>query len=170
MKLRKAIAFLLAAMMLCAGIAASAEKDFCSEQIMKHEEMKERKISVCIRNSGSFTLRASRLYGRQIQGVGEDGSFILGPWECVDSRHGMDSGSEYTELPGTYVIFAYSVDVRGGTHWPFSGVFWRNVNEPVESVTCKTGGGYRNVSVDILVNQKTVYSCENCDPHSEWKP
>lgn len=137
---------------------------------MKYEEMKERKISVRIWNDGPFILRASRLYGRQIEGVGEDGSFILGPWECVHSRHGMYSGSEYTELPGTYVIFAYSVDIRGGTNWPYSGVFWRNVNEPMESVTCRTGDSSRSVSVDILVNQKTVYSCERCDSHSEWKP
>lgn len=132
--------------------------------------MKNRSISVGINNYGFYVLKTSILYGRQVTGVDADGSFRLGPWEVVDRCSTMAMGGRYFSISGTYAMFAYSVDITAGTDWPYSGIFWTNLNEPVTQLSCNMSGTCRMVDISLVVNGKTVYSRDNCDPHREWKP
>lgn len=172
MKFTKTIAMLLAALLLCLAVcpAVSAESDYHAEQVRKFEEMKKSKISFGVVNAGLFAIKTSIVYGREVTGVAEDGSFILGPWKVIDKRTNKGLGGVYCDLPGTYINFAWSVDIVFGTDWPFSGVFYRDTSTPVKQLSVTAGGTVRMVDITLKVNNKVVYSESNCDSHSEWKP
>lgn len=174
--MKKLIAILSALVLLLTGLCAAAGAEtgvtdsYYEQQVKKFEEMKSRSISAGINNNGFFIIKKSLLYARKVTGVAPDGYFILGPWEVVNTQTGMFMGGDYFDLPGTCAMFAWSVDILAGTDWPYSGIFWTNIDEPVTQVSCTVSGGCRNVSAKLTVNGRTVYSCDDCDAHKEWKP
>lgn len=174
MKFRKIISILLAAMMLAAGIlaAAGAEaaegKTYYEKRVAEYEDMKARSAYVTINLRESwYEFNASKLYGRKITGVAEDGSWILGPWELLS-----DSLERYNRLtlPWTYFAFAYSFDIFWGTDWPYSGVFWNNPDARPTHVGIYPSGTCRMADIKITVDGTAVVDISNCSPHSEWKP
>ena len=169
MKFTKAVALILAAAILCIGLVpfAGAEGSYYEEQARKFEAMKKKTIRVWIDNDGLFCRKSQKLWARKVTGLSYDGAFMLGPWECFDNC------SDNFSLPGTYVMFGYSVDVTLGTDWPYSGCFRgydQIEGDLVDLIWIKLHGGARCVCITILVNDKVVYYKEDCDSHSEWRP
>ncbi len=153
------------------GTAVSCEgSDFYREQLQKFEDMKKREISVEVSHNGGYVAKSSKFYARKVTGVAENGNFILGPWECVDKHTNEPMGSDEFTLSGTYVMFAYSLDIVWGTNFPYSGVFWDNINEPVKEIYISHSGLCRCVYMRILVNGEEVVWEEDCSSHTEWTP
>ena len=69
-------------------------------------------------------------------------------------------------ISGAYAEFGFEVDVRGGTDWPYSDVFWRASDGVVNNIKIETGGTCRMANIKITVNDKEVFSKKNCDSHS----
>lgn len=172
MKLRKVIALVLAVTLLCGALVftASADSDYRTRQLERFEEMKCRTIDVKIEQSGGYVLKSSKFYAREVDGVAENGDFILGPWKCLDSDTNVPMTTRTFHASGTCVAFAYSCDIVWGTDFPYSGVFWNDPCRDVSSVEIHLSGLVRTVQCAIKVNGKWIYSCDDCDAHSEWKP
>ena len=172
MKLIRLGAFILAAVILSTGLIftanAESESSYYEEQVLKFEEMKRRAIPVELEFAGGYVVKASKFYGRRVIGVEPDGSFIPGPWELLDYRTNEPMMDATFYVPGTYVQFAYSCDIFWGTDWPYSGVFWNEINTPVEGIEIMLQGLVRNVSVPIYVNDELSFCNDDCDAHSEW--
>lgn len=174
MKCRRMIALLLAAviMSLTLATAASAERSPYDEAVAKYEQLKNGTIDVDLDFSGGFVIKESKFYAREIIGVNEDGSWILGPWRMVNytADTGFGTESRFT-LPQTYFQFAYSVDIMWGTDWPYSGIFWDGTsNMTPNKIYIHISELPRNVCIAINVNGYPVYFCKDCDSHKEWKP
>lgn len=173
MKLVKAIAVLLAVMMLTTGLlatasAAPANSSHYQEQLAKYEAMKSNTIWINLNRDFWYELKASKLYGRRITGVAPDGSWILGAWELLDDSTLIANKTESTD--GTYFAFAYSFDIIWGTDWPYSGVFYSNPDDPPATIRIRIGGTCRMASIHIEVDGRTVVDESNCSSHSEWRP
>ena len=166
MKTIKTIALMLVVMFMCLAMipTVSAESSYYEEQVSKFENMKSRTISIEIKNFGGFSRDKERFYARKVTGVKEDGSFILGGWECFSNP------SKNFTLPGNYVHFGYSVDITWGTDFPYSGPFWTKTNTQVDSIRITLSGICRMVYVNIDVNGTCVVNESNCSSHSEWRP
>lgn len=105
------------------------------------------------------------LYGRKITGIDDNGKLILGNWEEIDNNKG---DVKRNDIPGSYAEFGFEVDVRGGTDWPYSNVFWRANNGVVNNIKIETGGTCRMANVKISVNGNEVFNKKNCDSHSRY--
>ena len=173
MKLQKAVACILAVILLCMvmTVPGTADSSRREEQLEKYEQMKRSTVHVTISNSGLYLMKSSKLYVRKVTGVDEEGNFILGGWERVysESDVGMDR-TDSVVVPGTGVCFAYSFDVRLGTDFPYSGVFLNDQTRDVGSVDVLLGGLVRMVECIIKIDGKINYSDFNCDSHTDWKP
>ena len=83
-------------------------------------------------NHGLYHAKNVKLYGKKIIGVTKIGSFVLGEWEQLNTQtsfNGAHLDGCCCEINGTYIAFAFSFDVTWGTDFPFSGVFWNNIND-----------------------------------------
>ena len=143
--------------------------DYYEEQMAKYEGMKDRTIDFTFSNTGIYTVKYMKLYTRQVEGVEEDGSFIIGPWKLVKEETKRTTRIEM-KLPGTCVLFAFGFDILWGTDWPYSGVFWDKVDVPVNNIFINSSGLVRTASLKIEVNGNTVFDDWNLPSHSEWKP
>lgn len=172
MKLRKLFSVLLAVVLIgtAMSVTTASAADYYREQIWKYNEMKARTIKVSLDFSGGYVLKSTKLYGRKVTGVAPDGNFILGPWEVLHSDTYVPLSFPRLTIDGTYIQFAYSVDIMWGTDFPYSGIFKKDVDTPVEDINIILAGTVRNVSVHIYVNEGSVYKNDNCSPHSEWTP
>ena len=173
MKLKKLIACVLAAILLCTlmMVPASAESSRREEQQKKFENMQHSSVHVTITCDGGYYQKSSKLYVRKVTGVDQDGNFILSGWEKVYDRSDVPFNDTYTViLPGTSVCFAYSFDVRIGTDFPYSGVFWNKPDVQVSNITIAADGLVRTPSIKITVDGTTVVNESNCSAHSEWTP
>lgn len=172
MKLKKVIAFLLAAMMICmaAVFTASAESSYRDEQLKKFKTMQHKTVHANICNGGLFNLKSSKLYAKEVTGVDDEGNFILGPWKRVYNESNVSSCTDEIVLPGTCVAFAYSVDITWGTDFPYSGVFWNKPNQMIDDIDICMYGGCRTVRVEIKVDDNTVVDNYKCSSHKEWTP
>ena len=142
------------------------------EQAVEHfEEIKNKQVHIRFSHRGLYVANESILYARKIVGVNEDGTYQLGPWECLSHRSNVAycDDKEIT-LPATYVIFGYSFDITWGTDWPYSQQFWNNANTVAEDVLIVITGGNRTPEVLIMVNGNTVYKNDNCSAHNQWIP
>ncbi len=142
------------------------------EQAVKHfEELKNQQVNIRFSHRGLYVANESILYARQIVGVNEDGTYQIGPWECISHRYNVCYCEDKTiTLPATYVIFGYSFDIAWGTDWPYGQEFWNNVNTPAKDIMILITGGTRTPDVLIMVNEKEVYRNENCQAHKQWIP
>lgn len=172
-KFIKLMTICMAAVMLLTVVLAltafSNGSDYEVQQ-RKYEERTKKLIAVDINCSDSYTLETSKFYGREILGVDNTGEIILGPWQCLDGAANVTPGTRSITIPGTYAQFAYSCDILGGTDFPFSGVFWTNIDKPIDDISIYVDGMERMVEVDIYVNNRLAVDEYNCDSHSEWKP
>lgn len=177
MKIRRFAAALIAVMTLCLCIvtAAPAESSHYEEQVRKFESMKARTIDLEISFAGMYVAKSAKFYGRKVTGVAADGSFILGGWDVLYKDTSIPMSFPRKTISGTYVQFAYSVDIVWGTDWPFSRIFWTDVNNPVKKIEIINQGFVRNV--DVAISVETVsgqngyyFRDSNCSSHKEWKP
>ena len=68
-------------------------------------------------------------------------------------------------------MFAYSFDVESGTSYPFSRVFWSDVDDTDwPFIFINIGGSSKNVNVRIKMGDKVVVDEKGCASHSEWRP
>ena len=57
------------------------------EQALKHfEEIQNKQVNIKISHRGLYVANDSILYARKIVGVNEDGTYQIGPWECISHR------------------------------------------------------------------------------------
>ena len=142
------------------------------EHALKHfEEIQNQQVHIKVVHRGLYVANDSILYARKIVGVNEDGTYQIGPWECISHRKNVcyNEDKEIT-LPATYIIFGYSFDIAWGTNWPFCQEFWNNANTPAKDIMILITGGNRTPDVLIRVNGNEVYRNENCPAHKQWIP
>lgn len=173
MKCMKLFAALMAAMLLFTGVMSAAlaeggEDSHYQEQVAKYEAMKNAREYINLYDGGVwYSLKASKLYGRKITGVNPDGSWILGAWELLDNTPSLD---RMITVDGRYYAFAYSFDIVWGTDWPYSGIFYSNVDVHPQAIRITLDGTCRMANININVDGKTVVHETNCSSHKEWKP
>ena len=151
--------------------------------------MCSRSIDVKITHNGFYRQKSIKLDGRKAIGAKEDGSYILGSWELIDSRKDNAKGISKNidlHIDGDYVMLAYSFDIVWGTDFPYSGVFWDATRgdkrgAELKSVEITTDGTIRNADIEFGVeyyksdnnyNHPYIFGQKfvNCDSHTEWKP
>jgi hypothetical protein len=137
------------------------------EQAVEHfEEIKNKQVHIRFSHRGLYVANESILYARQIVGVNEDGTYQIGPWECISHRYNVCyCEDKQITLPGEYVAFAYSYDVSLGTDWPFSRPFWNNTVSPAKNIQIVITGAVRTPEIRIAVNGTTVYFHDNLPAH-----
>ena len=161
--------------------AAAGKKGFREKEFIDTAEKWFRKqhldclgqesIKVTITNRGAFHLKSCKFYARRLKEIGKDGRYILGDWELLHDD-GLHGGTEVSfTMCGDYVQYAFTCDVTWGTDFPYSGIFWDDIDRSwAEDINITTNGFVRNVDVVIKVGDSTVVREENCSAHSEWKP
>lgn len=177
MSIRKGIALVLAAMLICLACVVSAgaetapeDAEYRRKQLDKFEQMKTYTIPVELSKDGGYILKSEKFYTREVIGVADNGDFILGSWKSSYSDTNVPMSTDRFEVPGTCVMFAYSIDILAGTDFPYSGIFWKDVTRTVKKVEIILSGLCRNVDIGIFVNDKLTYGNDNCPSHKEWTP
>ena len=171
--MKKVITFITICLVLAFPISAYAapgglhkRRRTYEEAVSHFEELKTKQVNIEFSHRG-----LSILYARKIVGVNEDGTYQIGPWECISHRSNVCyCEDKQITLPATYVIFGYSFDIAWGTDWPFGQEFWNNVNTTAEDIMIMITGGTRTPDVLIRVNGNTVYKNDNCSAHNQWIP
>lgn len=120
-------------------------------------------ITFEVDSASAWIEKSQCLYGRKIVGIDDNGKLILGNWEKICSDKG---DVKMTNVSGAYAEFGFEVDVRGGTDWPYSDVFWRASDGVVNNIKIETGGTCRMANITISVNGNEVFKKKNCDSHS----
>ena len=145
------------------------------ERVDHHNDLlcaPDKKIN--LRNWGLYHATNIKLYGRKALSVGLDGEFILGDWEQLyesSSLIGCGMCTEIYTISADYVAFAFSYDIRWGTDYPYSGVFWNNIYDTNwDTIDINLGGTVRMANIEIKVGNKTVVKEDNCSRHIEWTP
>ena len=143
----------------------------------EHEKLEGIEKTVTIHNYGFYHAKNVKFYGRRITGVDDNGEYILGNWEQINKKESFDGGMGVYALgikhkfEGHYAEYAFSFDITWGTDFPYSGVFWSDLNDTNGSdISISFGGTCRRAEINIYVGDKTVVSETNCSAHSEWKP
>ena len=57
-----------------------------------------------------------------------------------------------------------------GTDWPYSGIFYSNLDAHPEAIRIDLGSTCRMATIRITVDGRTVVDDSNCSSHSEWRP
>ena len=135
------------------------------EKVYEYQQREERKINVKIDLGGGYFVKKQDFYARKITGIDINGNYILGSWEKI-REVGDDDQSFW--LSANYVEFGYSFDIRGGTNWPYSGIFWKGSTDEIQSINITTGGTCRNASITIKVDGKQVLHHGNCASHGHY--
>ena len=142
-----------------------AQVAYYNSRVEKLEQMKKEKVNVTMEHHGAYVAKKSILRGAKIVGVRENGEYIV-KWEDLDNRSGLCVGNKKTlTLPGNYIGFAYSLDIRWGTDWPYNDTFWYNPESPAKNIKISYGGTCRMVSININVDGTTVVNNSNCSSH-----
>ena len=141
------------------------------EAVKYYEDLKTQQVNIEFSQRALYVANHSYLYARKIVGVNEDGTFQLGPWECISHRYNVCySEDKQITLPATYVAFGYSYDVSLGTDWPFSQQFWYDTTTPAKDIKIVITGGVRTPEIWIWVNGNIRYFNDNCPAHNQWIP
>ena len=133
------------------------------------------KKEVTVLNCGGYTAKNVKLYGRKIVSVDNKGEYVLGNWELLgggaSTLSGIGLGGYSLTISGDYVSFAFSFDVKGGTDFPYSGVFWNDVyNYGWDEINIELSGTCRMADIEISVGGRKVVDEWNCSSHTEWTP
>ncbi len=147
-------------------------RDHRWEQLMMLRGMKK---EVTVLNCGGYTAKNVKLYGRKIVSVDYKGEYVLGDWELLNGGDttlgGIGLGGFRLSISGEYAEFAFSFDVKGGTDFPYSGIFWKNVyNHGWDNISIELSGTCRMADIEICVGSKKVVDEWNCSSHTEWRP
>ena len=138
------------------------------------EDPAARTRTIRVKNSGWFSVKNLKIYGRMASNLAEDGSLGPGKWvQLTDttSMAGLGFSNFSIDIPTAYESFALSFDVVGGTDFPYSGVFWTdNDCTRLDEIKINISGTCRMADVEIMVGDRTVVDESNCSSHSEWKP
>ena len=130
------------------------------------EARKKRSIDLKIDIGSGYICKKQQFYGRKIIGVDHaTGKYILGEWEKLFEEGDKDMN---VAISANYVEFGYSFDIKGGTDWPYSGIFWQGSTDEIRSIKIVTGGGCRTASINIKVNGMTVLNYGNCSSHRHY--
>ena len=141
------------------------------EALAYYEKLQSSQVNIEFSQRALYTANESILYARKIVGVNPDGTFQIGPWECISHRSNVCYCEDKNiTLPATYVSFAYSYDIMWGTDWPFSAMFWNSTKEPARNISILISGGVRTPDVLIYVNDRQIYHNDNCSAHNQWIP
>ena len=128
-------------------------------------------ISYEVDSASAWKEKTQRLMGKRIIGVDSNGNPKLSGWEEISTDKG--DVKKYN-ISGAYAEFGFEVDVKLGTDWPYSDVFWRINDGVVSGIKIDTGGPCRNVNVKIEVKKaesdsySTVFEKKNCDSHHRY--
>ena len=128
----------------------------CSSHSQHYWKMTDN-ISLTIDDDGDYTTKSKAFYARK-----ENGG-----WECLYSAGNGDVWG--MGISSDYVEFGFEFDVKWGTNWPYSNVFWttsQSKSTPVENIWIRLGGGARTATIEIKVNNSRVFYDGNCDSHS----
>lgn len=133
------------------------------------------KKEVTVLNCGGYTAKNVKLYGRKIVSVDNKGEYVLGNWELLgggaSTLSGIGLGGYSLTISGDYVSFAFSFDVKSGTDFPYSGVFWNDVyNYGWDEINIELSGTCRMADIEISVGGRKVVDEWNCSSHTEWTP
>lgn len=133
------------------------------------------KKEVTVLNCGGYTAKNVKLYGRKIVSVDHNGEYVLGDWELLgggaSTLSGIGLGGYSLTISGDYAAFAFSFDIKGGTDFPYSGVFWNDVyNYGWDEINIELSGTCRMADIEICVGGKKVVDEWNCSSHTEWLP
>lgn len=130
------------------------------------EERANRMIHVKIDIGAGYYCRQQQFYGRKIVGVDQNtGEYILGNWQCLRDTNKEDDDFYVT---ADFVEFGYSFDIKGGTNWPYSGIFWQGSTDEIQNINITTGGTCRRASITIKVDGKQVLHHGNCASHKHY--
>ena len=142
------------------------------QKINEHERIAGIEKTVTIRNNGFYHAKNIKFYGRRIIGVDDNAEYIYGNWEQINETESLHAGGAVAcKIEGHYAEYAFSYDITWGTDFPYSGVFWSDLNDTNGSdISISFGGTCRMAEINIYVGDKTVVSESNCSAHSEWKP
>lgn len=121
---------------------------------------------VKISTPDKYSLKYNQFYGKPITGIADDGSYILGDWECVmESRTNNDCEFYVDSIYGEY---GYSITTQWGTDWPYSDSFWNQSDGIADEVFIDIGGESRTVWIKIYVNGELKFEDTNCDSHKNY--
>lgn len=68
------------------------------------------------------------------------------------------------------MAFTFSFDIKAGTDYPYSGVFWTDIhNTDWDLIDIRLNGFCRTADIWIKEGDKVAVNEENCSSHSEWK-
>ena len=124
----------------------------------------EDKIMVRTVKTQNYLLNATRFYARKSP---------TAKWESfIDTTNGNNN----TFIPSDYVEFGFEFDIKAGTDWPYSGVFWgagktaelKPKGGRVEDINIEMGGTVRGVNIYIYVNGENIVKHINCDSHQRY--
>ena len=118
-----------------------------------------------------FHAKSCKLYGRKLIDVEDNGDYVLGEWKLL-KENDLHAGVEWEfSIDGTYVQYAFSCDVTWGTDFPYSGIFWNDIERSwADDIHITLNGFVRNVDVRIEVGESVPVNEKNCYAHKEWKP
>ena len=150
-----------------AAMLRATKGDYYADQWLQWQDMMDNYIHFKFSNAGFFCVKETKLYAREIVGMYEDGSYIIGPWKLVHQGSGE---GERLSLPGDYVMFAFGYDVTWGTDWPYSDVFWTDAKTRVREISIYSWGEVRTPGIHISVNGEEVYDRYNLPSHKQWQP
>lgn len=165
------------------GTATKSARYYKQMERFQKMQQQDHKINVALKHKGYYVKNNAKLYGKKVIGVKDNGDFILGNWECLNTQTNVWKlmNPKTFKISGTYVAFAYSFDIVGGTDFPYSGVFWNHPENEMRELVITTSGGCRTADIHIYyeygVPSNNYCSTRigsvietNCSSHKEWKP
>lgn len=170
---------------VAAASSATAQKSArYYKQMERFKKMQEREISITAWNLGGYIVKSSKIYGKKVIGVNDNGDFIYGNWERLTDQSNIwysKSPFKSFKVSGAYVKFAYSFDIVGGTDYPFSRVFWNEPEKDMDKIEITLSGSCRSADIHIVYEyfhaDDPIHSLRigsvietDCNSHKEWTP
>ena len=122
-------------------------------------------IRVNTNSANFYSTKHQKFYARPIIGVNDNGSLRLGNWQLLIDEEGANRSML---ISGKYAEFGFGFDIDWGTNWPYSDVFWRAAQGPVNNINIEWGGICRAAWIKIKVNDREVVNNSNCSSHSPY--
>ena len=135
-----------------------------STEYVKTSAEVHKKISVHLDTANAYDTKKMEFWVREITGIDDNGNIQLSGWK--NKLNTNSTGNQDFSLSGRCAEFGFGFDVTWGTDWPYSDVFWRLNDGVAEKIYIDMGGTVRTPSIDIKVNDTSVYKNGNCDSHS----
>ena len=114
-----------------------------------------------------------RQYIEQIS-VSVNSGFVMGIDESEGKKKlvfdsAQPAAERYLAIADAFGMeLSYSFDIKGGTNWPYSGIFWQGSTDEIQNINITTGGTCRRASITIKVDGKQVLHHGNCASHKHY--